>query len=222
MKKDKNAPIRVIDITGKMDNYVTLEKFMKKTEYKFCCDFNMAGKGVVSSDKVRVYYRFWGRLGPAKIKLDWDDDDAMPFVYFLDQKGRIQFGASDERHPDLFNKMERCRFNYPHICFKGRLWSKRKIIVFDQFSDRNKEELYYMFDEFLDIIEHYVEDIHAYKLVFPKAESWSDVYMNTIKDVFDMCLDESTRLYMKRHSPVGGKWRKLKRPPKSTSDTEGT
>jgi hypothetical protein len=93
MKKDKNAPIRVIDITGKMDNYVTLEKFMKKTEYKFSCDFNMAGKGVVSSDKVRVYYRFWGQLGPAKIKLDWNDDDAMPFVYYLDQKGRIQFGS---------------------------------------------------------------------------------------------------------------------------------
>ena len=193
--------IKVIDITGKMDNYVTLEEFMKKTEYKFSCDFNMAGKGVVSSDKVRVYYRFWGQLGPAKIKLDWNDDDAMPFVYYLDQKGRIQFG---------------------HIYYKGRLWSKRKMIVFDQFSDSNKEEMYGQFREFLDIIEHYVEDIHAYKLVFPKAEGWSDVYMNTIKDVFDMCLDESTRLYMKRHSPVGGKWRKLKRPPKSTSDTEGT
>ena len=173
--------IKVIDITGKMDDYVT-----------------------------------------AKIKLDWNDDDAMPFVYYLDQKGRIQFGSSDERHPDLFNKMERCRFSYPHIYYKGRLWSKRKMIVFDQFSDSNKEEMYGQFREFLDIIEHYVEDIHAYKLVFPKAEGWSDVYMNTIKDVFDMCLDESTRLYMKRHSPVGGKWRKLKRPPKSTSDTEGT
>ena len=145
MKKDKNAPIRVIDITGKMDNYVTLEEFMKKTEYKFSCDFNMAGKGVVSSDKVRVYYRFWGQLGPAKIKLDWNDDDAMPFVYYLDQKGRIQFGSSDERHPDLFNKMERCRFSYPHIYYKGRLWSKRKMIVFDQFSDSNKEEMYGQF-----------------------------------------------------------------------------
>jgi len=71
--------------------------------------------------------------------------------------------------------------------------------------------LYYMFDEFLDIIEHYVEDIHVYKLVFPKADGWSDAYMNTIKEVFDMCLDESSRLYMKRHSPVGGKWRSLKR-----------
>ena len=45
--------------------------------------------------------------------------------------------------------------------------------------------------------------------------------MNTIEEVFDMCLDESSRLYMKRHSPVGGRWRNLKRQSKFTSDTEG-
>ena len=202
MKKNKKDANKVIDITGKMDDDMMLEEFMKKTEYKFHCDFNKVGKGFVSSDRVRVYHRFWGWLAPAKIKLDWDDDDAMPFVYYL-------------------NKMERCRFNYPHICFKGRLWSKRKIIVFDQFSDSHKEELYYMFDEFLAIIEHYVEDIHAYKLVFPKAESWGDVYMNTIKEVSDMCQNESLRLYMERHPPVGGKWRTLKRRNEFTSDTEG-
>lgn len=221
MKKDKKVATKVVDITGKMDDYVTLEKFMKKTEYKFSCDFNMAGKGIVSSDKVRVYHRFLGRLAPTIIKLDWNDDDAMPFVYYLDQKGRIQFGSSDERHPDLFNKMERCRFNYPHIWFKGRLWSRRKMIVFNQFSDNNKEEMYGQFREFLDIMEHYVKDIHAYKLIFPKAEGKGDVYMNTIKEVFDMCLYESSRLYMKRHSPVGGRWRSLKRHNKFTSDTEG-
>ena len=110
--------IKVIDITRRMDNYMTLEEFMKNKEYKFRCDFNIVGKCAVSSDKVRVYQRFLERLVPAKIKLDWNDDDAMPFVYYLDQKGRIQFGSSDERHPDLFNKMERCRFNYPHIYFK--------------------------------------------------------------------------------------------------------
>ena len=81
--------------------------------------------------------------------------------------------------------------------------------------------MYHMFDEFLDIIEHYVEDIHAYKLVFPKAEGWGDVYMNTIKEVSDMCHNESSRLYMKRHSPAGGKWRTLKRRNEFTSDTEG-
>ena len=219
---DNRGIIKVIDITGKMDDYVTLEEFMKKTEYKFSCDFNMAGKGVVSSDKVRVYYRFWGQLGPAKIKLDWNDDDAMPFVYYLDQKGRIQFGSSDEKHPDLFNKMERSRFDFPHIWLKGRLWSRRKMIVFDQFSDNNKEKMYGQFREFLDIMEHYVEDIHAYKLIFPKAEGWGDIYMNTIKEVYDMCLDESSRLYMKSHPPVGGRWRSLKRRNEFTSDTEGT
>ena len=184
---------------------------MRKTEDKFSCNFIRIGKGVVCSDKVRVYHRFWGRLGPAKIKLDWNDDDAMPFVYYLDQKGRIQFGSSDEKYPDLFNKMERCRFDFPHIWFKGRLWAKRKMIVFDQFSDNNKEKMYGQFREFLDIMEHYVEDIHAYKLIFPKAEGWGDIYMNTIKEVYDMCLDESSRLYMKSHPPVGGRWRSLKR-----------
>ena len=184
---------------------------MRKTEDKFSCNFIRIGKGVVSSDKVRVYHRFWGRLGPTKIKLDWNDDDAMPFVYYLDQKGRIQFGSSDEKYPDLFNKMERSRFNFPHIWLKGRLWSRRKMIVFDQFSDNNKEKMYGQFREFLDIMEHYVEDIHAYKLIFPKAEDWGDIYMNTIKEVYDMCLDESSRLYMKSHPPVGGRWRSLKR-----------
>ena len=195
---------------------------MRKTENKFSCNFIRIGKGVVCSDKVRVYHRFWGRLAPAKIKLDWNDDDAMPFVYYLDQKGRIQFGSSDEKYPDLFNKMERSRFDYPHIWFKGRLWSRRKMIVFDQFSDNNKEKMYGQFREFLDIMEHYVEDIHAYKLIFPKAEGWGDIYMNTIKEVYDMCLDESSRLYMKSHPPVGGRWRSLKRRNEFTSDTEGT
>ena len=88
MKKDEKVATKVVDITGKMDDYVTLEEFMKKTEYKFRCDFNKVGKGFVSSDRVRVYHRIWGRLAPAKIKLDWNDDDAMPFVYYLDQKGR--------------------------------------------------------------------------------------------------------------------------------------
>ena len=34
-KTDKNdeIPIMVVDITGKMDQYVTLEEFMKRTEY---------------------------------------------------------------------------------------------------------------------------------------------------------------------------------------------
>lgn len=104
--------------------------------------FCLIGKGVVLPDKVRVYHRLWGKLAPAKIRLNWNDDDSVPFIYYLDQKGRIQFGSSDERYPDLLNKIERSRFDYPHIWLSGRLWSKRKIIVFDQFSESNKDEKY--------------------------------------------------------------------------------
>ena len=93
--------------------------------------FCLIGKGVVLPDKVRVYHRLWWKLAPAKIRLNWNDDDSVPFIYYLDQKGRIQFGSSDERYPDLLNKIERSRFDYSHIWLSGRLWSKRKIIVFE-------------------------------------------------------------------------------------------
>ena len=63
--------------------------------------FCLIGKGVVLPDKVRVYHRLWWKLAPAKIRLNWNDDDSVPFIYYLDQKGRIQFGSSDERYPDL-------------------------------------------------------------------------------------------------------------------------
>jgi len=33
MKKNKRATIKVVDITGKMDDYVTLEEFMERTAY---------------------------------------------------------------------------------------------------------------------------------------------------------------------------------------------
>ena len=33
LKKDKKATIKVIDITGEMDDYVTLEEFMERTSY---------------------------------------------------------------------------------------------------------------------------------------------------------------------------------------------
>lgn len=95
-------------------------------------DFTSIGKGFIDIEKVRVYHHFWGRLLPAKIKLDWNDDDALPFILYLDEKYRIVFGSSDERHPDLFNKIERIRFNYPAISLMGRLWKKRKMIVIDQ------------------------------------------------------------------------------------------
>lgn len=167
--------------------------------------FNEIGKGVVTPEKVRVYHRFWGKLAPVKIRLDWNDEDSVPFIYYLDLKGRIQFGSFDERYPDLLNKIERCRFDYPHIWLSGRLWSKRKIIVFDQFSESNKVEKYVLFHEFLDISGHYIEGIKEYKLVFPKNGNKGAVYMNSVFEVYEKCTDEFIRRDMMRHSPVGGR-----------------
>jgi hypothetical protein len=33
MKKDEKVATKVVDITGKMDDYVTLEEFMERTAY---------------------------------------------------------------------------------------------------------------------------------------------------------------------------------------------
>lgn len=77
--------------------------------------FNKIGRGIVRCDKVRVYHRLGGRLLPAKVRLDWNDDDAIPFVYYNDLKGKIQFGTSEERFSDLYNKMEKSRFEYPRV-----------------------------------------------------------------------------------------------------------
>jgi KaiC/GvpD/RAD55 family RecA-like ATPase len=170
--------------------------------------FCLIGKGIVLPDKVRVYHRLWGKLAPAKIRLNWNDDDSVPFIYYLDQKGRIQFGSSDERYPDLLNKIERSRFDYPHIWLSGRLWSKRKIIVFDQFSESNKDEKYVLFHEFLEISGHYIEGIKEYKLVFPKKGNKGVVYMNSVFEVYERCLNESMHNYMMMHSPVGG-WKSM-------------
>ena len=170
--------------------------------------FCLIGKGVVLPDKVRVYHRLWGKLAPAKIRLNWNDDDSVPFIYYLNQKGRIQFGSSDERYPDLLNKIERSRFDYPHIWLSGRLWSKRKIIVFDQFSESNKDEKYVLFHEFLEISGHYIEGIKEYKLVFPKKGNKGVVYMNSVFEVYERCLNESMHNYMMMHSPVGG-WKSM-------------
>ena len=170
--------------------------------------FCLIGKSVVLPDKVRVYHRLWWKLAPAKIRLNWNDDDSVPFIYYLDQKGRIQFGSSDERYPDLLNKIERSRFDYPHIWLSGRLWSKRKIIVFDQFSESNKDEKYVLFHEFLEISGHYIEGIKEYKLVFPKKGNKGVVYMNSVFEVYERCLNESMHNYMMMHSPVGG-WKSM-------------
>ena len=33
MKKDKKATVKVVDITGKLNDYVTLEEFMERTAF---------------------------------------------------------------------------------------------------------------------------------------------------------------------------------------------
>lgn len=167
--------------------------------------FNEIGKGVVTPEKVRVYHRFWGKLAPAKISLDWNDEDSVPFIYYLDQKGRIQFGSFDERYPDLLNKIERSRFDYPHIWLSGRLWSKRKNIVFDQFSESNKDEKYVLFHEFLEITGHYIEGIKEYRLIFPQNGNMGVIYMNSVFEVYEKCTNEFIHRDMMRHSPVGGR-----------------
>ena len=153
--------------------------------------YNKIGKGIVEAEKVRVYHHFWGKLLPAKIKLDWNDDDAMPFVCYLDEKVRLLFGSSDERHPDLYSKMERLRFNYPDILLQGRIWKRRKMMVIDQFYYSNRLSKYVYIREFLEVAEHYVEGICNFNLIFKESESFNRVYMDTINEVYDKCLLES-------------------------------
>lgn len=149
------------------------------------------GKGIVETEKVRVYHHFWGRLLPARIKLNWNDDDAMPFVCYLDGKVRLLFGSSDERHPDLYSKMERLRFNYPDILLQGRIWKRRKMMVIDQFYYNNRLPKYVYISEFLEVTEHYLEGICNFNLIFKESESSTRVYMDTINEVYDKCLTES-------------------------------
>lgn len=157
-------------------------------------DYKKIGKGIVEADKVRVYHHFWGRLLPAKIKLDWNDDDAMPFVCYLDEKVRLLFGSSDERHPDLFSKMERIRFNYPEILLQGRAWKRRKMMVVDKFSYSNRLSLYFAFDEFMEIGNHYVEGIRDYQLLFKESGDSNGFYIDTIDQVYEKCLQETHRV----------------------------
>lgn len=171
--------------------------------------FNKIGRGIVRCDKVRVYHRLGGRLLPAKVRLDWNDDDAIPFVYYNDLKGKIQFGTSEERFSDLYNKMEKSRFEYPRVLLSGRLWTKRRIIVFDQFHDGNKGLKFIYLHEFSTIVKHYVEDFNEYKLVFHKTESGDDVYMSPIIEVYEKCMNDIIRKEMSLHSSVRGRKRKF-------------
>ena len=171
-------------------------------------NFACIGKGVIDVKKVRVYHRFWGRLLPARIKLNWNDEDAMPFVLYWDEKRRIVFGSSDERQPDLFTKIELIRFHYPDICFMGRLWKDRKFIVLDNFYDRNIMSLDTYISDFLEIASHYVEGIDEYNLLFKESEWCDDIYMDSIKNVHDKCLSS---IHIRNNCFMNSGTHKLKR-----------
>lgn len=171
--------------------------------------FSSNGYGIVNPLKVRVYHRFWKWLLPAKVKLDWNDDDAMPFVYYDDLKGRLLWGSSDERIPDLFNKIEQIRSDYPNIMLMGRLWTKRKMIVFDKSSYTSLESKYSYLQDFVEVAEHYIEDINAYQIILPKTDSKGDVYMNTLSVFIDECFLGPTDQWSSG-KPNSGGMRKLK------------
>ena len=156
---------------------------LAKCKFNFTC----SGYGYMNSKKVRVYHRFWRWLLPAKVSLNWNDEDAMPFVYYQDLKRRLLFGSSDERIPDLFCKIEQVRFEYPDIILMGRVWKKRKIIVFENVSCSNLESKYSYLDEFTEIAGHYIDALSEYQLILPKTESKGEVYMNTIKVFIEEC-----------------------------------
>ena len=157
-------------------------------------NFACIGKGCIDVKKVRVYHRFWGRLLPARIKLNWNDEDAMPFALYCDEKRRIVFGSSDERQPDLFTKIELIRFHYPNIYLMGRLWKKRRFIVLDNFYDRNITSIDPYISDFLEIASHYVEGINDYNLIFKESEWCDDIYMDSIKNVHEKFLSSAYTL----------------------------
>ena len=171
--------------------------------------FTSKGYGYVNPIKVRVYHRFWKRLLPAKVKLNWDDDDAMPFVYYDDIKGILTLGSSDERIPDLFNKIEQIRSDYPNIMLMGRLWTKRKMIVFDKLSHSNLKSKYSYLQDFIEVAEQYIEDINAYQIILPKTDRKGEVYMNTLSVFIDECFLGPADQWLS-NKPNSGGMRKLK------------
>ena len=171
--------------------------------------FTSTGYGIVNPIKVRVYHRFWKWLLPAKVKLYWNDDDAMPFVYYEDLKGRLLWGSSDERIPDLFNKVEKIRFDHPNIKLMGRLWTKRKMIVFDKLSYTNLESKYSNLQDYIEVAEPYIEDINAYQIILPKTDSEGEVYMNTLSVFVDECFLGPVNQWSSG-KPNSGGMRKLK------------
>ena len=156
---------------------------LAKCKFNFTC----SGYGYMNSKKVRVYHRFWRWLLPAKVSLNWNDEDATPFAYYQDLKGRLLFGSSDERIPDLFCKIERVRFEYPDMILIGRVWTKQKMIVFYNVYYSNLESKYGYLNEFTEFASHYVDALKEYQLILPKSENNGEVYMNTMNVFIEEC-----------------------------------
>lgn len=156
---------------------------LAKCKFNFTC----SGYGYMNSKKVRVYHRFWRWLLPTKVSLNWNDEDAMPFVYYQDLKGRLLWGSSDDRFTDLFNKIEQVRFEYPNMILIGRVWTKRKMVVFDNVSYSNLESKYSNLNEFIKIAGHYIDALSEYQLILPKTGYKGEVYINTINKLIEEC-----------------------------------
>ena len=160
---------------------------MSMIEAKCKFNFTCSGYGYINSKKVRLYHRFWRWLFPAKVSLNWNDEDAMPFVYYQDLKGRLLWGSSDDCFTDLFNKIEQVRFEYPDMILIGRVWTKRKMIVFDNVFYSNLESKYGYLNEFLEIAGHYIDALNEYQLILLKTENKGEVYMNTMNVFIEEC-----------------------------------
>ena len=69
----------------------------------------------------------------------------------------------------------------------GRVWTKRKIIVFDNVSYSNIESKYGYLNEFIEIAGHYIDALSEYQLILPKTGHKGEVYMNTMNVFIDEC-----------------------------------
>ena len=68
------------------------------------------------------------------------------------------------------------------------------MMVIDKFSYNNRLSLYFAFDEFMEIGNHYVEGIRDYQLLFKESEDGNGVFIDTIDQVYEKCLQEAHRV----------------------------
>ena len=91
----------------------------------------------------------------------------------------------------------------------GRLWTKRKMIVFDKLSYTSLESKYSYLQDFIEVAEHYIEDINAYQIVLPKTDSKGEVYIDTLSVFVNECYWGPTDQWPSGKSN-SGRMRKLK------------